>query len=1093
MFFENRVYQGSSGKVYPLPFYNRISQVKVPRNWSAVHLENKYLRLMILPELGGRIHIGFDKSKNYDFFYRNNVIKPALVGLAGPWISGGVEFNWPQHHRPGTFSPTDFEIENHEDGSATVWCSDHEPYHRMKGMHGITIFPDSSLIEIRVRLHNNTEDVQTFLWWVNMAASVNDFYQSFFPQDVTMVADHARRAVTGFPQATGEYYGIDYPARISETDPDADRLDWFRNIPVPTSYMCIESKGDFFGGYDHNADAGFVHWADHHISPGKKQWTWGNEDFGKAWDRNLTDDDGPYIELMAGVYTDNQPDFSFLSPGETKTFSQYIYPIQQIGPAKVASRDIAVNFEGPFAVNEHLPGHLTFCLGVVVTHLQMLEISLEGADGIELWSQTATLEPGNPFLENIVLASQPVGGELVLIVRRGGKEILRYSSEGKWQTDKNVQVAMEPKRPEDVATVEELFLVGKHLLQYRHATSQPERYWREALRRDPNHSDSLISLARLEYSKGNFEESKNLLIRSISRLTTYNPNPSSGEAHYRLGLAHAALENTDLAYDAFSKAAWDSAWRSPSHFAMAKICCTSGNWEEALRLLDEGLLLNAGHLTAQNLRALILRKLGRNDEADENVRATIDLDPLDWWARDIAHDELECDARTRLDLVIQYSSAGFHDDAKRVLFSAIEVASQEPFSGLTPLLHYYHAWLEDLTDNELAANVARAAAQTSNSKYCFPCGHSDARVLYAAIKANPKDGQASALLANLLYDRRCYQEAMRLWRIAVNINPQDSISWRNLGLATFNIESNATFALYCYLNAMKSAPWESRILYEWDQLAKRVGTPPAKRLQHLLKWETLINERDDLFLEYIGLLIHKGDTSKALELMKIRKFQPWEGGEGIALGLWERIHLILAHKNLSDGPLEGSVDLLLNALQPPHTLGEDHHLLSNRSDIYLKLGDAWQAQNQLDKAKAAWEVASNFAGDFRAMKIQSMSEKSYFSIVALKRLGKEPQANQMIQDLRTYATELIENTMTIDYFATSLPQLLLFRDDGVRQAKNLSLLLLAQANLADNKIDLAKEQIDEILHSDPNNERAFDLWFEIENFKGIEDYSKSIG
>ena len=107
---------------------------------------------------------------------------------------------------------------------------------------------------------------------------------------------------------------------------DGGRLDWYRNIPVPTSYMCLGSEDDFFGGYDHGAGAGFVHWADHRIAPGKKQWTWGNAPFGWAWDRNLTDGDGPYVELMAGVFTDNQPDFSFLAPGETRAFRQYWYP-----------------------------------------------------------------------------------------------------------------------------------------------------------------------------------------------------------------------------------------------------------------------------------------------------------------------------------------------------------------------------------------------------------------------------------------------------------------------------------------------------------------------------------------------------------------------------------------------------------------------------------------------------------------------------------------------------------------------------------------------------------------------------------------------
>ena len=344
MYLDHRVYQGSSGKVYPLPFTEAVSDSAEMRTWQAVHLENRYLRLVVLPELGGRIHIGYDKTTDYDFFYRNNVIKPALVGLAGPWVSGGVEFNWPQHHRPATMLPVESTIEHGSDGSVTVWCADHDPFARMAGQHGVRVRPDSSVVEVVVRLHNRTSERQSFLWWANVAARVHDDYQSFFPEDVRYVADHARRAITAFPRADRSYYGVDYPALAAE-HPGADRIDFYRNIPVPTSYMIVDSKEDFFGGYDHARNAGFVHWAERRLSPGKKQWTWGDADFGRAWDAQLTDDDGPYVELMAGVYTDNQPDFSWLLPGETKVFSQYWFPIPGIGAAHQATPDAAVHVE----------------------------------------------------------------------------------------------------------------------------------------------------------------------------------------------------------------------------------------------------------------------------------------------------------------------------------------------------------------------------------------------------------------------------------------------------------------------------------------------------------------------------------------------------------------------------------------------------------------------------------------------------------------------------------------------------------------------------------------------------------------------------
>src|SRR6201994_775712 len=172
MFLETRVYQGSSGRVYPIPFVDRIAEIPVEQSWQAVHIENAYLRLMILPQIGGRIHVGLDKTNGYDFFYRQNVIKPALVGLAGPWISGGVEFNWPQHHRPATFMPVETKIEREPDGAITIWCSDHDPMSHMKGMHGLRLRPGKAYLELKVRLYNRTWDTQTFLWWANVATQV---------------------------------------------------------------------------------------------------------------------------------------------------------------------------------------------------------------------------------------------------------------------------------------------------------------------------------------------------------------------------------------------------------------------------------------------------------------------------------------------------------------------------------------------------------------------------------------------------------------------------------------------------------------------------------------------------------------------------------------------------------------------------------------------------------------------------------------------------------------------------------------------------------------------------------------------------------
>ena len=195
---------------------------------------------MILPELGGRVQMAFDKIGNRHFVYHNQVIKPALVGLCGPWISGGIEFNWPQHHRPSTFEPIDYDLEELADGSCVVWVNEVEKMFGTRCSTGFTLHPRRAYLEINVHLYNRTALPQTFLWWATPAVKVNDHYQSVFPPDVNAVFDHGKRNVSEFPIATGSYYKVNYA-------PGTD-ISRYKNIPVPTSYMAIHSEFDFVGG-----------------------------------------------------------------------------------------------------------------------------------------------------------------------------------------------------------------------------------------------------------------------------------------------------------------------------------------------------------------------------------------------------------------------------------------------------------------------------------------------------------------------------------------------------------------------------------------------------------------------------------------------------------------------------------------------------------------------------------------------------------------------------------------------------------------------------------------------------------------------------
>jgi len=599
MFLEKRVYQGSSGVVYPHPVIDRIIDERYDAQYTAVFLENRYLKIMLLPEIGGRVQMALDKTNGYHFVYYNRVIKPALVGLAGPWISGGIEFNWPQHHRPSTFDPLDWRIDENPDGSRSVWCSEIERMFNTKGMAGFTLYPNRAYLEIRAQLYNRTAEPQTFLWWANPAVHVNDEYQSVFPPDVHAVMDHGKRDVSTFPIATGTYYKVDYGA-MGGVD-----ISRYKNIPVPTSYMAYHSDFDFMGDYDHGAQAGMIHVANHHLVPGKKQWTWGSGEFGKMWDRQLTDEDGPYIELMCGAYTDNQPDFSWIMPGEEKAFTQVFMPYQKIGPACNASKDVVLHLEtGP----RDEGGLVDLCeIGVYVSAPRTITAQLcRGSE--TLFEHSADLAPEHVLIETVTLPEPRRPQELTLrVLDENGAELLSFTPLP--ETKPDIPTPASPARPPaEIESNEELFLNGLHLEQYRHATYPPEPYYLEALRRDPLDARCNNAMGLLLYRRGRFAEAETYFRAAIQRQTLRNPNSYDGEPYYNLGLSLKMQGRYAEAKDAFYKSVWNAAWQAAGYFELARLACRAGNYEEAFDLVEQSLRRNTANHRARHLKIALLRR-----------------------------------------------------------------------------------------------------------------------------------------------------------------------------------------------------------------------------------------------------------------------------------------------------------------------------------------------------------------------------------------------------------------------------------------------------------------------------------------------------
>lgn len=993
LFIEKRAYQGSTGKVYPFPVTEKIYDEKGLKEYKALILENEYLYVMILPELGGRIQRAYDKTNGYDFVYYNNVIKPALVGLAGPWISGGIEFNWPQHHRPSTFSPVDYAISENDDGSVTAYVGETDIMYGTKGMAAISLYPDKAYIEIKGKLYNPTDYPQTFLWWANPAVPVNDNTFSVFPPDVNAVYDHGKRDVSTFPIATGEYYKYDYSAGV-----DISR---YKNIKVPTSYMAAHSDFDFIGNFDEGKDAGLLHIADHHISPGKKQWTWGCGDFGRMWDKNLTDADGPYIELMTGVFTDNQPDFTWLKAHEEKTFTQYFMPYKTVGRVSNTTKDVVIGADG----NK---------IKIYATSVYSNAVIKVTADGKEVYSKTVNLTPEKCFvdtvdgLKNYVITVSDENGRVLCSCREYVK------------IEQPVPEPASPlAKPENMQSLEELYLAGQHLEQYRHATYNPADYYLEGLKRDKTDIRLNNAYGLLLLRNGQIKESISYFKQAIEKQTWRNPNPYSGECYYNLGLAYELLCEYEKAYDAFYKSTWSAETQSQGFYHLACLCTRKQEYTKALEFINNSLIRNVHNMKARVLKAELMYLL--------------DMDNADFLKESYAIDALFvgvlyqlCKPLGRtvnyLKVSLDYMQYGLYEKAVAVLNSC---------NDRNPLLEYYKGYAEYNCGNISKARACYLKAEAMPSDYIFPNAVEEMLILENAVSVLGKAPMASYYLGNLLYDKKQYEKATACWETTVALKPDFAMSYRNLSIAYYNKEHNTEKALSAIRKACTLEPQNSRFLLELDQLSAKAGVTAGERLRVLEENKELLAGRDVLYLAYITLLNLNGKYDEALSCLEKHTFHPWEGGEGKVSGEYKTALFALAEKEMADGNYERAIVLCERTLTYPENLGEGK--LENVPDnkAYYMLGKCFEALGNTEKAKnyfALASVGSSVPAPVRYYNDQP-SDYIYYQGLAFYALGDIASAEKSFRQLVTFGEKHISDKIEYDFFAVSMPELEVYQED----------------------------------------------------------------
>jgi tetratricopeptide (TPR) repeat protein len=1015
MFYFGRTYQGAKGAVYPYPLYDKLTDRQEDRTYKALYLENEYLKICVLPELGGRIFSAVDKTNGYDFFYRQTVIKPALIGMLGAWISGGVEWNYPHHHRASSFLPVNYKLASNPDGSKTIWVGELELRHRMKWAIGLTLRPGKSYLEASFQLINRTALPHTFLCFANVAVHANENYQIIFPPRTQFVTQHAKREFARWPVADSVYNGIDFTRGVD--------VSWWKNHPSSISMFAWNYEDDFLAGYDHGKRAGTLHVADHNVVPGKKFFTWGNGPGGQLWDRILSDKDGPYLELMVGAYSDNQPDYSWAQPFEVKSFQQFWYPFRETGGVKNANLEAAVNLE--------LRADGQARLGFHVTSPRPLALVTLKAKGKTVFEQKVALAPGKPFFQEVSAPAGASAEDLRASLSVGGKELIAYQPAARPREPVPPAVTP-PPLPQQVQTNEELYLAGLRLEQFHSPALEPDPYYQEALRRDPGDARVNTALGILYLKRGLYREAEERLRAAIARLAHSYTSPKDGEPYYYLGAALKAQEKLEEAHDAFSKAICSYAWQAPGYFGLAEIASLRGQTARAAEFLDRSLATNALNTRALNLKSALLRRAGKIQEAARLNRQVTSIDPLDvrvtaerflggrtapgaavWRAR------VKDDTPAGLEMALEYAGAGLWQDAIDLL-AEMAAAAPQP-ARLSPLVYYYLGYFSQKKgQTEKAAEFYRLAAKMPPD-YCFPFQLEAADALRAAMRANPPDARAPYYLGNLLYDLQP-AKAIEAWEQARALDDRFPTVHRNLAVAYARQPEGLDKAIASLEKAIALNPHDPLFLFELDQFYEAAAVSLEKRFALFEQHRETVLKRDDTLSHDIALRVLLGQYDQALALLQGRRFHIWEGGARFGVhDSWVDAHLLRGRQRLAAKQYAAALADYQAALEYPENLQTARAYRGGRfPEIYYWIGVAEDAMGDRPKAFAAFKLsAAQLVGSEESPRptVDRGAALLYYQALSLEKLGQAERAAGIFRSLVKTAADALAQPQAVDYFA----------------------------------------------------------------------------
>ena len=656
-------------KFYPYYRFDGFTDKPVQKEWKVIELENDYIKLTILPEVGGKVWSAVEKSTGKDFIYNNHVVKFRDIAMRGPWTSGGVEGNYGIiGHTPNCATPVDYITITRKDGSVSCVIGVLDLLTRTSWKLDINLPKDKAYFTTSSFWFNDTAFEQPYYTWMNTGIKAAGNLQFIYPGKNYLGHD-------------GEYNS--WPIN-KENGRD---LSFYNNNSFGgyKSYHVFGKHTDFFGGYWHDEDFGMARYGNYEDKPGKKIWIWGLSQQGMIWEKLLTDTDGQYVEVQSGRLFNQSSENSMYTPFKHRSFSpyqsdswtEYWFPVKQTKGFVKANNYGSVNVK-----NEN------GWLKIYFSPLQKLNEKLEVFDnGKLMYSKNISVKPMELFKDSIRVAVDE--NKLRLVV--GDNKLVWNSA----PDDGNLSRPLEIPKDFDNNSVYGLYLQGKNWISFKDYIKATEKLT-ECLQKDPNYAPALSEMASLQIRKLQYAEAVITASRALA-INTYDP-----AANYYYALANLHLGNSADAKDGFDIAASSVEYRTAAYTQLSKLYFSENEPIKAIEYAEKSLLNNQYNLEGLQLLAVIYRLQNNTSKATEILNKITAVDPLNhfvrfekflWDGSEASKQHFtslmqnEMPQQTYLELGIWYQNLNRKEEALRVFSFAVPNAE----------LLYWKAFLENQT------------------------------------------------------------------------------------------------------------------------------------------------------------------------------------------------------------------------------------------------------------------------------------------------------------------------------------------------------------------------------------------------------------